>query len=229
MRNLKLALLLLTMVGCSTAAQAHALLEHASLAVGSTVASSPGSVTLYFTEKLEPKFSGGGGAWPRRGARRPRRRPERQCDAAWRRRPASGPLQRDVARAFGRYAQDPRKLQLPGREMRQPDTNLLLPLVRGTFVASLFSAFGALPVTRDPSNEHGGRDADAVDGGCLRLVRTSLIAALVALLGWLALEASDMSDAENAAESRGIPVLLGTSSATICSPRRWRCLPRSCS
>jgi copper resistance protein C len=59
MRNLKLALLLLTMVGCSTATQAHALLEHASPAVGSTVAGSPGSVTLYFTEKLEPKFSGG--------------------------------------------------------------------------------------------------------------------------------------------------------------------------
>jgi copper resistance protein C len=59
MRNLKLALLLLAMLGCSTAAQAHALLERASPAVGSTVASSPGSVTLYFTEKLEPKFSGG--------------------------------------------------------------------------------------------------------------------------------------------------------------------------
>ena len=59
MRNLKLALLLLTLLGCSTAAQAHALLEHASPAVGSTVASSPGSVTLYFAEKLEPKFSGG--------------------------------------------------------------------------------------------------------------------------------------------------------------------------
>jgi copper resistance protein C len=46
MRNLKLALLLLTMLGCSTVVQAHALLEHASPAVGSTVASSPGSVTL---------------------------------------------------------------------------------------------------------------------------------------------------------------------------------------
>ena len=59
MRNLKLALLLLTILGCSTAAQAHALLERASPAVGSAVASSPGAVTLYFTEKLEPKFSGG--------------------------------------------------------------------------------------------------------------------------------------------------------------------------
>jgi methionine-rich copper-binding protein CopC len=73
MRNLKLALLLLTILGCSTAAQAHALLERASPAVGSTVASSPGAVTLYFTEKLEPKFSGGevrgpGGARVDRGA-----------------------------------------------------------------------------------------------------------------------------------------------------------------
>jgi len=57
--ELKLALLLLATLGCSTAAQAHALLERARPAVGSTVASSPGSVTLYFTEKLEPKFSGG--------------------------------------------------------------------------------------------------------------------------------------------------------------------------
>jgi methionine-rich copper-binding protein CopC len=59
MRNLKLALLLLTMLGCSTAAEAHALLEHASPAVGSTVASSPGSVTLYFTERLEPNSAAG--------------------------------------------------------------------------------------------------------------------------------------------------------------------------
>jgi methionine-rich copper-binding protein CopC len=42
MRNLKLA-----------------FLDHASPAVGSTIASSPELVTLYFTEKLEPKFSGG--------------------------------------------------------------------------------------------------------------------------------------------------------------------------
>ena len=47
------------MLCCSTAAEAHALLEHASPAVGSAVVDSPGSVTLYFTERLEPKFSGG--------------------------------------------------------------------------------------------------------------------------------------------------------------------------
>src|SRR6478752_3732886 len=107
MRNLKLALLLLTLLGCSTAAQAHALLEHASPAVGSTVASSPGSGHALFHREARAQIQRRGGAWPRRGARRPRRRRERQCDAAWRRRPASGPLQRDVARAFGRYAQDP--------------------------------------------------------------------------------------------------------------------------
>ena len=42
----------------STPAQAHAMLDHASPGVGSTVASSPGQVTLYFTQQLEPKFSG---------------------------------------------------------------------------------------------------------------------------------------------------------------------------
>jgi copper resistance protein C len=42
-----------------TAAQAHARLDHASPAVGSTVGSSPAQVTLTFTENLEPKFSGG--------------------------------------------------------------------------------------------------------------------------------------------------------------------------
>jgi methionine-rich copper-binding protein CopC len=47
------------LIACvATAAQAHAQLDHAVPAVGSTVASSPGQVTLYFTESLEPKFSG---------------------------------------------------------------------------------------------------------------------------------------------------------------------------
>ena len=45
-------------VGLSTAAGAHAMLDHASPAVGSIVGSSPGQVTLYFTQALEPKFSG---------------------------------------------------------------------------------------------------------------------------------------------------------------------------
>ena len=50
-------LLALASIGWSAAADAHAMLDHASPAVGSTVASSPGAVTLYFTEALESKFS----------------------------------------------------------------------------------------------------------------------------------------------------------------------------
>jgi methionine-rich copper-binding protein CopC len=50
-------LLALAFIVWSAAADAHAMLDHASPAVGSTVASSPGAVTLYFTEALEPKFS----------------------------------------------------------------------------------------------------------------------------------------------------------------------------
>jgi copper resistance protein C len=47
------------LLGVVTAADAHAQLDHSVPAVGSTVAVSPGKVTLYFTEQLEPKFSGG--------------------------------------------------------------------------------------------------------------------------------------------------------------------------
>jgi methionine-rich copper-binding protein CopC len=39
------------------AAQAHAMLDHASPRVGGTVASAPKELTLWFTEKLEPAFS----------------------------------------------------------------------------------------------------------------------------------------------------------------------------
>jgi methionine-rich copper-binding protein CopC len=59
MTKLKTIALGVLMLGAATAAQAHAQLDHAVPAVGSTVASSPGQVTLYFTESLEPKFSGG--------------------------------------------------------------------------------------------------------------------------------------------------------------------------
>jgi len=58
MRNTAIRALFVAVVGLSTAAEAHAMLDHASPAVGSTVPVSPGQVTLYFTEQLEPKFSG---------------------------------------------------------------------------------------------------------------------------------------------------------------------------
>ena len=41
----------------TTAAQAHAFLEHASPAVGSLVPTAPSIVTLWFTQDLEPAFS----------------------------------------------------------------------------------------------------------------------------------------------------------------------------
>ncbi len=59
MSNRRTMLLTAVLIACATAANAHALLDHAVPAVGSTVASSPSEVTLTFTEKLEPSFSGG--------------------------------------------------------------------------------------------------------------------------------------------------------------------------
>jgi hypothetical protein len=88
----------------------------------------------------------------------------------------------------------------------------------------------------------GAREAHAVEGRCFRLVRVSLATALFALLGWLALEASDMSGAANAADVlAAIPtVLLGTSFGhdlfvqalsvfaalvlVTARPQRWRCV-----
>lgn len=58
MRKFSFAALFLISVGFATTVQAHAMLDHASPPVGGTVGSSPGQVTLYFTQQLEPKFSG---------------------------------------------------------------------------------------------------------------------------------------------------------------------------
>jgi copper resistance protein C len=58
MRSFNFVALFLILVGSATAVQAHAMLDHASPGVGSTVGSSPSQVTLYFTQALEPKFSG---------------------------------------------------------------------------------------------------------------------------------------------------------------------------
>jgi methionine-rich copper-binding protein CopC len=45
-------------IGAAPSAWAHAFLDHASLAVGSSVPASPPVVTLWFTQDLEPAFSG---------------------------------------------------------------------------------------------------------------------------------------------------------------------------
>jgi copper resistance protein C len=51
-------LVILALISCPVPAKAHARLDHAAPAAGSTVSSSPSEITLYFTEELEPKFSG---------------------------------------------------------------------------------------------------------------------------------------------------------------------------
>ncbi len=51
------ALMLPALLAGVHGAKAHAQLDHASPAVGSMVSPSPARVSLFFTEKVEPKFS----------------------------------------------------------------------------------------------------------------------------------------------------------------------------
>ena len=51
------ALMMAGSLGCSSAASAHAFLDHASPRVGSTVRASPPELKLWFTQELEPAFS----------------------------------------------------------------------------------------------------------------------------------------------------------------------------
>jgi methionine-rich copper-binding protein CopC len=55
---LRLSLGLLLALGAGGSAFAHAFLDHASPAVGSTLAAAPPSVRIWFTQALEPAFSG---------------------------------------------------------------------------------------------------------------------------------------------------------------------------
>ena len=57
MRYITIVTVLSTFVFGSADADAHAFLDYANPRVGSTVAASPGQVTLHFTQRLEPKFS----------------------------------------------------------------------------------------------------------------------------------------------------------------------------
>jgi methionine-rich copper-binding protein CopC len=59
MRRGVIGMLVLTAaVTISTAAEAHAFLMHANPPVGSTVRESPREIRLYFSEEIEPVFSG---------------------------------------------------------------------------------------------------------------------------------------------------------------------------
>ena len=57
MRRIMMALAAAAAVGAASAVQAHAFLDHASPAVGSSVPAPPSVVSLWFTQELEPAFS----------------------------------------------------------------------------------------------------------------------------------------------------------------------------
>jgi methionine-rich copper-binding protein CopC len=57
MRGLRLFGMLLTLALSTAIADAHAQLQRSSPRVGSTVASAPSEVRLWFTQALEPKFT----------------------------------------------------------------------------------------------------------------------------------------------------------------------------
>jgi methionine-rich copper-binding protein CopC len=58
MRRIMMMLLAATVLtGAAPAARAHAFLDHASPAVGSSVPAAPPIVTLWFTQDLEPAFT----------------------------------------------------------------------------------------------------------------------------------------------------------------------------
>jgi hypothetical protein len=57
MRRASLGLATTLAIVFSVSAAAHAFLDHASPPVGSTVAQPPKTITLWFTQKLEPAFS----------------------------------------------------------------------------------------------------------------------------------------------------------------------------
>jgi methionine-rich copper-binding protein CopC len=57
MQKIILTLATAVAIGAAPASQAHAFLDHASPAVGSSVATAPAAVTLWFTQDLEPAFS----------------------------------------------------------------------------------------------------------------------------------------------------------------------------
>jgi methionine-rich copper-binding protein CopC len=56
-RTISAALAAITLSGALQAALAHAFLDHANPAVGSSVPTGPASVTIWFTQDLEPAFS----------------------------------------------------------------------------------------------------------------------------------------------------------------------------
>ncbi len=57
MRFLYASLLLPALLSAAPTARAHAFLDHASPGVGSTLRQAPATISLWFTQELEPAFS----------------------------------------------------------------------------------------------------------------------------------------------------------------------------
>ena len=100
------------------AAQAHAFLDHASPAVGSSVPTAPAAVTMWFTQQLEPAFTTAtvtdqAGNTRRYGPGSGRsERPDRAAGTA--EEAVARHLHRRVARPLGRHPYDHRALHLHG-------------------------------------------------------------------------------------------------------------------
>ena len=97
-------------------AAAHAFLDHALPAVGSTVHAPPAQVKLWFTQKLEPAFSNAqvsdsAGKRVDRGGCPGRRRRSHGADGVGAA-AGAGPIPGEVARAVGRHARHRGRLQL---------------------------------------------------------------------------------------------------------------------
>jgi putative copper resistance protein D len=93
---------------------------------------------------------------------------------------------------------------------------LALALVRGSFVAALLSSFGAalfLAVIAPRAVQSNGREAAGLEARCLRLVRGSLVVAMLAPPAWLVLEASVIAEAADARQTlAAIPTVLFSTS-----------------
>lgn len=93
---------------------------------------------------------------------------------------------------------------------------LLLALMRGLFVAALFSSFGALlfqSFIAPAAQTMSAGNALALDRRDLVLTHRSLLAAALLLLGWLVLQAAAIADAGNVSEAlAAIPTVLWNTS-----------------
>jgi methionine-rich copper-binding protein CopC len=100
MQRLLAPLALLAVAGTAAPAAAHAFLDHSVPAVGSTVAVAPKQVAMFFTQDLEPHFSGA------------------TLSTASGQPVPTGQVQGQLARRLGRHTSHGRRFQLRGPAVR---------------------------------------------------------------------------------------------------------------